>query len=344
MGVDQKNAEKVLNKIRISKNINIVPSSPVDGDALGSGLALKRILEKLGKNATINYSFEHISRFKFLPGFEFINVLDIYNLDLSKYDASIFLDGGSLVQFYDQATHPERLVLPIDNEIVNIDHHLTNEGFAGITLRRLDVSSTAEIIYDLFKDQIEFDSEIGFNLLAGISTDTGNFRYSNSTAKTLMIAADLIDRGVDLAKVALNLYYTTNEKVVKFVGYLCQKIVINRKYRYGYFTVTNKEWEGSGLGYENYREAYHKALEGNLKLIEEIDFAFNVTEKEPGNVKISFRSRESGKVDLLAIAQSLGGGGHPDACGANILNHTVENVLELVEKSVEDNYDRIIIK
>ena len=330
-----------LNLIDKAQRIVIIPSSPVDGDAVGSSLALYLILKKLGKKPEINYSFDRFSSFKFLPGADAIKVIDLFKIDFSKYDLAIFLDGGDLSQFSDGKIHREPFILPTNIPVINIDHHPSNSRWAKNLVWDPSKSSVGEMIYEIFEGNVEIDKDIATNLFTAISTDTGHFRYTNTSKRVLEIAGQLLNYGVDLGNLMIRLYQTDSYKVVQFAGYLTSKIQINAKYKYSWFTVSIEEWQKDDLSLEDLKNSVGRTRDGNLRAIDGVDFVFCMSEEQPGYIGGSIRSRNPGMFDLTILAKLLGGGGHREAAGFLIRDKTVVEAEKLVHETIKKHYKEI---
>ncbi len=333
-----------LNLITKAKKILITASSPIDPDAIGSGLALLLILEKMGKQAEFKYSFDRLGGFGFLPGADRIQIVDTFTINFSDYDLAIFLDGGDLVQFADSKIHREEFILPKETPVLNIDHHPTNSHWTPHLIWEPQASSTCEVLYKLFKGKVEFDKAIATNLYTGISADTGHFRYANTTKEVMTIAGDLLSYGVDLNNLMTQLYDTASPAVIKFSGFLTSKIEVNTKLHYSWFTVSLAQWQGAGLSLEDLKNAFNRTRDSTLRAIDGTDFTFCLSEEQPGYVGGSFRSRKAGIVDLSKLAQILGGGGHKEAAGFLVRDKTLPEAERLVHDTIKAHYSQIKVK
>lgn len=331
---------EVVPWLKEAKKILIVPSSPVDGDAVGSALALKLILEKMGKSVTINYSFEAFKRFLFLPGSEAIQVLDLWQIDFSFYDLSFFLDGGSLRQFYEETPSSEKRSLPATAETINLDHHLTNDRFCRHLVHDPGASSVCEMLFRLFVEEVNFDEAIATNLLVGLSTDTGHFRYSNTTPRVLGIAQKLLSLGASLNDLVRRLYYEKPLKVLAFVGAICAGLKLQKNERYAYFILDQVEWEGAGLSYEEMKTALAIARDDILRSMAEADFVFAINQKSPDFFNVSGRNRYDGLYDLSVLAQAQGGGGHANAASFLLKARTKAEAETELQRVVGQSLDK----
>ncbi len=332
-------AIKALDLINNSKRILIVPSSPVDGDSVGSAIALFLILKKMGKKPTINYSFDRFESFKFLPGAENIEVLDLFKVDFSKYDLVIFHDGGDLSQFYDGKVHRDEFILPENTSVLNIDHHPTNSHWAQYMVWDPSMSSVGEMLTRMFSGTIDFDKDIATNLYTAISSDTGQFRYINTTREVMEIAGSLLDYGVEMGNLLIKLYQTDSYATILFSGYLTSKIKVNDTYKYAWFTISLGEWQKAGLTLEEVKNATSRTRDSNLRSIDGTDFTFCLTEEQENYVGGSWRNRNPGLFDMSIFAQTLGGGGHKEAAGFAIHDRSLDDAEKLVHETIAKHYE-----
>ncbi len=178
----------ILNEIEQSQKVLLHCHPNPDPDSVGSTLALKRGLEKLGKEVTLIQGDSEIPKeFKF-PGVESILKKSIEEVDLKSFDTFLILDSGSkeMISRRTEIEFPESL-----NTVV-IDHHISNIKYAKGNWVDSTYSSTAEMVYDLLKElKVEIDHDIALNIIMGIYTDTGGFRYGTNPIRSLKIAAAL---------------------------------------------------------------------------------------------------------------------------------------------------------
>jgi len=177
-----------------ARRIILVAHKNPDGDAIGSALAMHNILRSQGKE-TVPICIDSIPQeFSFLPRVE------EFKQDIeSSFDLTIGVDCASL----------DMVAFENLNIIVNIDHHPTNNSYGSINIIEPELSSTAEVLYNLFiKLGWVVDKNVATSLLTGIFTDTGSFQYPSTTPRTLEIAADLMNKGAYLPKIVQYTYQT----------------------------------------------------------------------------------------------------------------------------------------
>ena len=302
-------------KILEAKKLVITTHVNPDGDALGSSLALYRMLIRLGKNVRVLIDDDIPEKFNFLPGIEAIR-----RPERESYPADylIMLDVSKdrIGQVLNKCQAP----------IINIDHHRTNDGEADFLYLDAEKAATAEIIYQLAQElAVTPDSAMSLCIYTGLSTDTGNFRFPNTTAFTLRAAADMTEAGAQP--------YVISEALEK----RSLKEVLDKAKAIQTIEIT-KEGKVASLFIDN---ALYKTLDNTNDLINEmrningVDVAVLVTEVEKKKCWISMRSKH---VDVSAIAMELGGGGHMQAAGCVIeepLSITKAKILKAINARLQ---------
>ena len=307
---------EILNLINTSSSILIITHVNPDGDTLGCASALKSFI---GNKADIlvqikdNFSFPNI--YSFLPHLN--NSLNFSTLN-KKYDLVIALDIASIDRIIDSA---RKIFDEAQNTIV-IDHHKTNNGFAKINYIRGGISSTGEVLYDLFdKLNIDITPEMAIGLYSAILTDTGCFKYESTTSHTFEIASK-ISKLVNTAEIA-DLCYTNKPKnLILFQNYLISnaKFCINDKIAYTLITTDIIEKFSA-------KDEYTEGICETLRSISGVEIAFVLKETSSG-VKISIRTKE---IDATKITEKFKGGGHKRAAGCTIkekINTALNLLLE----------------
>ncbi|NQT75342.1 MAG: bifunctional oligoribonuclease/PAP phosphatase NrnA [Candidatus Omnitrophica bacterium] len=305
-----KTAIKKFNKFLISSHIN------PEGDAIGCQLALVSLLRRLGKKAVMLNESPVPHVLQFMKGTE--NVLKEIPADFN-FQAAVILDCPDL----SRVGRVSEYITP-DKVVINIDHHISNENFGKHNWVDRNISSTGEMIYDLFKAfklKIEYDEALA--MYVAIMTDTGSFRYTNTTSRTHRIAAELIDKGVDPYEAFGRIYETSSLQDINLLGEALQTLKLTDDGKVAWLWVTKemlKKTKASLEGTEGIIN-FARSIEGV-----EIAMLFRETGTE-GRIKVSFRSK--GKVDVNKLAAFFGGGGHVTASGC-----TVFGKMKAVEKKV----------
>lgn len=293
----------------------IVSHISPDGDTLGSSLALAHALRMLGKEVMLNVDDDIPSVFSFLPGIgEYMRFAPD---DSVPADLLIVIDASSA----DRAGNAMNVVKA--RSVLNIDHHKTNTHFADYLYLDSDAAATAEIIYSLLLELgTELNTEIATCIYEGLYTDTGSFKYSNTTSRTLSIASALLTYGVNPSLISDNMEVKSRSQV-EMLGKVLETLTFLRDGKIAYVEVAPELYDynvdtDTFVSYPRYIEGVEVAL--LFKQVEE-----NLT-------RVSFRSKQ---VDVAKIALSFGGGGHQKASGCSIhapLKEAESVVLPVVEE------------
>ncbi len=195
---------------------------------------------------------------------------------------------------------------------LRIDHHNKGRLSADYEIVEPESSSTCEIVFGVF-EQLGFavDKLLANVLLAGILTDTGAFVYSNATAQTFKACSKLIELGADKESLMFNLFKCIEPETYKLLGVLASSLQV---FDEGFVMTTSTYNEISKLPLAG-KSAY---IDGIIQTVSKTNFGVRVSEKEPGVLYVSFRSRFPALVDVSELAASLGGGGHKAASAVKL--------------------------
>src|SRR5437868_8193785 len=293
-----------------------------DGDALGSQLALALSLEQLGKDVRVWNEDGMLEKYSFLPRAE---LLTKSPARAHHVDVAIALDTAI------QNRLGTALAAVRSAKIwINIDHHLSNPGYGNIAYVDPSAPATAEIVFRLIKSQgLPFNRDIAENLYAAISTDTGSFQYPKTSAHTFEIAAELIRTGLDVGHLSQQLYENYPRRRLELLRELLRDMRFQQKDRVASFSLTLKAAAELGVLPED-----NEGLIDHLRAVRGVIVAIFFEELAEGKVRVSMRSKDEA-VDVCAICQKFGGGGHTLAAGARIrgsLAEVEEKVLEEVRE------------
>lgn len=315
-----------------AKTIGISGHNRPDGDCVGATTALYMYLKKVAKEAAIVLALEQPSdSLQVIPGVEYI---DDNFAEREPFDVFFAVDCneerlGDALPYYRQAKVK-----------VNIDHHISNQGgYADYEYIVPDASSASELIYDLIladrnglSEEEKIDKDIALSIYMGIIHDTGVFQYSNTSPKTLEIAAKLITYGFDFPKLIEESFYrksyAQNKLMAKTI--LGSELYLNGRCIVG--VVTKADMDEF--------EVRRKELEGivnQLRNTKGVDCAVFLSETEEGEYKASLRCNE--KLDVSKIAQVFGGGGHVRASGCTLkgnLDQIKEKIVAQIKGQLED--------
>ena len=274
-----------------------------DGDALGSTIALAAGLKKIGKNVTMTVDDDISSYYNFMPGIE--QFVRFKPEDIIKADLLIINDASSLDRI---GIVSECVKAPT----LNIDHHVSNTGYADYLYLDINAAATGEIVYRLFKElNVEIDLQMAFCLYVAIVTDCGYFKYSNTTPECMICAADLLAIGVEPDVVSDFLEMKSRDDIN-----LLSKVLETLSFYY----------DGKIATIDISRENYNPDIATDSfvhypRYINGVEVALMFKEVEENVTRVSMRSR---RLDVSKIALSFGGGGHKRASGCTIFNNISE--------------------
>lgn len=310
---------KIAQFIKQNDNFVIIPHRNPDGDCLGSACALLLGLRGMGKTAYISLPEEPSSRLAFLWA------EDYRTPDNFKYDSCIAVDVAATYMMGDLY---ESIFAKTDNTAC-IDHHGTNSGYASVNAVVPSAAAAGEVVFDLLKNHLGcvMTKEICTCLYSAISSDTGCFRYSNTTATTHEIAAYLIDRDIDAGTIVRILFETKllssvriHSDIVNTMEFYCHgKVCV--------VTVDQPMLDKYGMTFDMVDD--YASLPRN---IEGVEVGVFLKVKGENEVKASLRS--NAYADVSAIAESLGGGGHIRAAGVTV-NDSPDNAKKLIIGAIE---------
>ncbi len=316
----------ILKEIKQSKRILLNCHRSPDPDAFGSALAMYQVLKKMGKKVEVICPNELPESVKFLAYSEKIQVVDFSTYNFLRFDLFIVLDSAS----WYMVSGDKDIKVP-SLPLIVIDHHKTNEKFGNINLVDAKVSSVGELLYLIFKDwKVEIDRNIATALLTGIIGDTGVFRFSNTSLKTLEAAIKLLKGGADKEKIIFHLYRSMGFNTLKMWGEFLTGMKFEKKFKFVWSALPYNKF----LEYGRPLQAHEGAASMFAGVVKGVDFGIIMLEKQEGKLSVSFRARTD--FDVSKIALVLGGGGHKAAAGVIIqglaFTKAVEKVLQTAKK------------
>lgn len=310
-----------------ARRILVLPHVNMDGDTLGSSVAICRALRSSGREAVVLIDETIPDNLQFLDHGECTADLEAFK----NPDLCIAVDCSDVHRLGSRKDHFLQAPLKIC-----VDHHETNDSFADMNYIEPATAATGEIVYRLLsltstssgRDLI--DQKTAEAIYSAIVTDTGNFQYSNTTAQTHLIVADLFGKGIDHSGVSVKLYQNMRAerlilqtKILETMEFFCDGHV-NLAY------VTQDMLKETG-GAMDETEGVVEALR-NLRDVEISIFLKENAERE---IKVSFRAKSYG--DVASISGVFGGGGHKKAAGCTI-RKPLKEAIELVRKEVEAQF------
>ncbi|NQW26471.1 MAG: DHH family phosphoesterase [Flammeovirgaceae bacterium] len=305
--------ETLIHKLTEFEHVVITTHANPDADALGSSLGLYHFLIARGHKVTIVTPTDYPDFISWLPGnqevLKFGSNTDHLIKEIIDQASLIFcLDFSGLDRLQDLS----ELVKNATAKKVMIDHHLEPENFDNYRLWDTRAAATAELIYDfilMVANREAISADIANCLYAGIMTDTGSFRHSNTTSKVHRTVADLIDLGANVTKVSSAIYDTNSLNRLRFIGFsLLEKLIVHQDLNIAYFVISEKDINQFELQKGDTEGLVNYALS-----ISGIVMAALIKESE-NKVKLSLRSVGDYSVNKFA-RDHFNGGGHKNAAG-----------------------------
>lgn len=323
--------KKILELIKKSQAVLITSHRDPDGDSIGSQLALAELVKSEGKSCRIINQGDLPYRYMFLDPQGKIENVDMVKgrKDVGAIpDLVLVLDCTSM----SRVGEVEKLI-PASATLINIDHHPDNEEFGNFDYVDVDASAVGEIIFSLLKISGFFiTTAVSTQLYAAILTDTGRFKFSNTSPRCLKVCAELIKSGADPKHITNQVYFNHSLPFLRLLGSILSNpqtldegkicTMILKQDLLADLRVDPKEVEGV--------VDYSLFLKG-------VEIGLLFTEKENGKTKVNLRSQN--EFDVSKVAKAFGGGGHRNAAGC-ILNHGLEPakriILERIQKILKN--------
>jgi len=317
VGIVEQLAPQFLSAVESASTVLIGTHLNPDGDALGSALALSHYLDGLGVSNEVICHHMPPRNLRFLPGVGRIKQTP----KEEKYDVGIVVDLDSLERL--GSTEPffancERTIF--------IDHHVPHDAPGDIRIVDTAAPATAVIMTRLFsKLGVEITPEIATCLITGIVTDTGSFRFRNTTPESLSLAASLLEKGGNINLVSEQVFQSKPISSARLLGFTLERMNLDSQDRLCWSVLTIEDFEQN--------HAVDEDTEGfvnELLSIETVQISAIFREPKRGKIRCSIRSR--GDYDVAAVARIFGGGGHKNAAGCNFEGPVSEAVDQLVSE------------
>lgn len=284
----------------LAKNDNfyILTHINPDGDAMGSGFGLCKVLRAMGKKANVLCSDPFPKRYDFLYG----------DYEPQKFSPQTIIS----VDLADTTLFGKELAVYSEYVDLAIDHHISNTGYASKTCLNGSAAAACEVLYQIcIEGSFPIDKDSAMCFYTGIATDTGCFKFENTTKAAHNIAAELMGYGIPYAKINRQLFDIKSKARLKV-----EQLVLNSLETYlddkcAVIAVTSEMVEQTGLSKEEF-----EGLASLPMQIEGVEVGVTIKEKEPGKYKVSMRSAE--KVNVSELCGKLGGGGHIRAAGCTV--------------------------
>lgn len=312
MRIDVKEAGRMLSGM---DNVVILTHLNPDGDTLGSAFALYNALKSLGKNAVVKNSEGFPSQYEFLyKGYEEKQFPEENIVAVDIADAQLF--GANLEAYKDRV-------------ILCIDHHKTNSDYAKYVCVDHEKAAACEIIYEVILAMgAKIDKQTANCLYTGIATDTGCFKFSNTSANTHRVAAALFEAGAEYDFINQQMFIVKKKSRIEAERLIMDTMEFFFEGRVAVIAIRKDVFLKTGA-----EEAELDGIAGLPRSIEGVQIGVTVKEKEGGKYKISLRT--SNEVDASVLCSEFGGGGHARAAGCTIMGAEAEVKAKILEKAKE---------
>jgi len=296
---------QLLDRIR-GLEIAVIGHARPDGDCIGSQVALARILQTLGHDVICVNSDPVPRRLQFLvSGMTFVQTDAV--VTNPAYRTAVFVDCA------DHARAGERMKARFASPIGNIDHHLSNVGYAEFNLIDSGSAATCEILAGMFFDHhLTVDAQAAQALYTGILTDTGQFRFTSTTRRTFLLAAELMARGAKPTEAGFELYERETTGKLQLLQHFLASLQMECDGRVCIGTLPNGVFQATGSTAED-----TEGLVDYARCIDGVDVGVLIEERPDGSVKASLRSKDPA-YRLDRVAAQFNGGGHACAAGLNL--------------------------
>ncbi len=317
--------------IRERDDFLVVSHVQPDGDAISSTVAIGWLLEKLGKTHTMLNEGPVPARLRYLRRSGDIVTIPEDAPPKRQYRNVICVDCAD----YARVGRGQAWVAE-GAEILNIDHHPTNDGYGAVNLLKFHAAATAEIIFELLDAMsLPLDRDVATAIYTGILTDTGGFRYSNTSPEAMAMASRLLEAGANGPELAETLLERMSLGQMQMIGRGLSRLAFSDDRRIAWLWVTSEDLAETGASNED--------LEGLVNYprnIEGVEVGMLFKENGTASVKVSLRS--AGLVNVAAVAQRFGGGGHVRAAGCRLTVPLAEAIVETVSvvRKALDEHER----
>jgi len=336
MSINKKISKQIWKEIKKAKNILLTFHPNPDGDSVGNSLALFHALTNLGKKVTlISGDSPFPSNMTTLPGSKKVIKKNIFEINLSDFDLFLITDISSL----DRISRIEPIVFPKTLKTVLIDHHIEQKQFTDISLVEPNYPATCQIIFEIFQlNKVKITPEIAACLFLGIYTDTGGFKYSNTTEKTFSMAASLAKLYPKFNELIFELENNDHPDRLKFLSLILSSIETDFSNQVAIASLSFETIKNNDL---NQSSVSSSDIANILKSITGWQIGICLIEHQPNNVKASFRTRDANKFDVNKIATALGGGGHKAAAGLALKDISLPEAKTKIIKAIKKVYPKL---
>lgn len=286
--------QEVAKSLKSAGSVLVVAHFNPDADAYGATCAMLLALKAAGKEVRAANESRLIQRYRFIPGTN-----EIKN-NLSPADVVLILDCGSLARTGDQF----KVELAAYPKLINVDHHISNDYFAHLNCVKENYSSTCEIVFEIIKEiGVDLSPDMATSIYAGISGDTGSFRYSSTTSQTFRVAASLIEQGADMNLISSEFWGSKSPEAIKLQAEAMRALTFHKGGRIAEVVVTPEMYKTTNSDQDDTEDLVERARDIKGVMVSAL------IKWDTDLWKVSLRSKDE-KYNVSDVAASFGGGGH----------------------------------
>lgn len=316
--------KEIAQILKKEKDIALVSHIEPDGDAIGSILGLGLALIKSGKQVQILNPDGVPQTFTFLPGADLVRDSFLY-----ISEAVVLMDCTDLERIGGLEKEAVKA-----SKLINIDHHVSNKFFGDFNLVDTNAAATGEIAYKVIKALgVKIDPKIASCLYTAIVTDTGSFKFENTTSETHLIAADLLNYGMNLGTIRRHLWESMPIDTIRLLTETLTTLEMDTSGEIAWVTMPYQIFQQYGPAAQHLEGVVNYA-----KSVQGVEIGIIFKELEPNQIRVGLRSKAIADVNI--VAQALGGGGHKRAAGCTIKG-SLEEAKELVIREAKEHLETI---
>ena len=328
----KEHAPLILDAIKKSSSVLLHCHPSPDPDSVGSALAMKFVIEQLGKKATVIKGDSEIPQaFMHFPGAQEIVMKSYWEINPADYDLFIIVDSSIT-----GVSRIKPVELPSSMKVINIDHHKTNTGSGSINIIDSSYPATGQLLFDILTEMgVTITPEIASNLYIGMYTDTGGFKYEGTTARTYEVAGKLVDLIPSFTNLISRMENSNTVEDMAFTGLALSSIRTFSGGKLGISTVSYQEIQDKHIPDVSLSAG---GISSVVRSVAQFDIVAACIEARPGKIRMSFRTNNADRYDVSKIAVALGGGGHRAAAGA-VTEKSLEDTVALIVEKVKELYN-----
>lgn len=297
---------EIISAIRENENFLVATHVRPDGDAIGSLLGMKIMLQRLGKHVSACAQDKFPPEFEFLPGSAEVRSKPNSS---AVYDVAVLVDCGDIDRVGTELAEFITARVPV---IINIDHHCTHSPFGNHYWIETAASSTCEMLFELCLHlSLPLDANLASLLYVGMLTDTGSFRFSNTNKRVFEMASVLVEAGADPAYIAQQVYDSATPERLNLLTQVLRTVQFHSGSRIASAELTREMLARTATTYMD-----SEGFINHLRSIKSVDLAIIFREGTDGLIHVSLRSKSG--IDVARFAQRYGGGGHRQAAACRI--------------------------